>query len=316
MATRGHLLSAVAALALAAGIASAETQVSATSGGIGFDVRAEGEATVALSGGEGTIVVDGVTVEIVRGEVIVDGETVADAPQDSLVFSEERDGLRLTVDGEVAWPLEPVRDSDLARIRLDEAEEALENGDGDEALRLAEESMELGDIDAPAFVGELLFQGDVVPRNLLRARMMFREATARGDSDGALFLGFMHHLGQGARLDYREAARYYREGAELGNEGAIRNLPILAAESDFEAVSYEEALEWLDELAALNNPDVEVIREKVEAARGGPVVVEDDPVIEAPDFPDEDDDSAEVQDDEPAQTNGRRVGRRGDSSKR
>ena len=315
---RKRLLPTVLAAALLAGAAQGQSRISTTSEGIAFGIVGSGSVVLDISDGEGTMGLNGITVEIGDGGVSVRGERVSDAPERDVLLEDDGSGVRLAVDGVVVWP-EREDESDLARTRLDEAEEALAAGDGEAALRLAQEAMDLGDIDAPAFMGEMLFNGDGVPRNLLKARIMFRQAAARGDSDGALFLGFMHHLGQGARLDYQEAARYYREAAGMGNEGAIRNLPILAAESDFAAVSYDEALDWLEELETLGNADVGVIREKVENARGG-TFEDDEPIADTPEFPDEDDgddaDRAEVQDDEPSRTNGRRTGRRGDSSKR
>ena len=57
--------------------------------------------------------------------------------------------------------------------------------------------------------------GDGVERDVSRALALYREAADAGYPDAQCALGVLYRLGKGVAQDHREAARLFRQAAEL-----------------------------------------------------------------------------------------------------
>ena len=68
--------------------------------------------------------------------------------------------------------------------------------------------------------------GQGVEQDYKEAARLFRQAADLGDADAIKNLGVCYEYGRGVGKDYKEAARLYRQAADLGDADAIKNLGI------------------------------------------------------------------------------------------
>lgn len=110
---------------------------------------------------------------------------------------------------------------------VDAALAFFENGDTDATIERLEPLAEAGDVDAQYILGSIHARGFGVAEDRCRALPWFQRAAAQDDSRAIAWLGFYHQLGDCMPKDYDEAARHFKQAAELGQAGAYVSLAIL-----------------------------------------------------------------------------------------
>lgn len=87
----------------------------------------------------------------------------------------------------------------------------------------------------------------------------------QGDPQAQLFVGYLYETGQGVRLDYSEAARWYRKAAEQGNTIAQAQLGNMYLLGKGVSQSCIMAYMWLDISARGGNANAKDLRRAVAA---------------------------------------------------
>lgn len=98
--------------------------------------------------------------------------------------------------------------------------------------------------DAQNEVSDLLFIGDVVPRDSTRAAYWCRQAADQGDAFAQCSVGILYEHGDGVPQDYAEAMTWYRKAADQGDAAAQSNLGTLYANGNGVSQNYAEAVKW------------------------------------------------------------------------
>lgn len=110
---------------------------------------------------------------------------------------------------------------------VDAALAFFESGDTEAAIERLEPLAEAGDVDAQYILGSIHARGIGVAEDRCRALPWFQRAAAQDDSRAIAWLGVYHQLGDCMPKDYDEAARYFKQAAELGQAGAYVSLALL-----------------------------------------------------------------------------------------
>jgi len=92
------------------------------------------------------------------------------------------------------------------------------------AVRYAREAADRGDGDAQVMMVRFAYLGDGVPKDLNVAVRYARLAADGGHSEGQRMLGSLYQNGEGVPKDVREAVRLFRKSAAQGNEQAAIDL--------------------------------------------------------------------------------------------
>ena len=69
-------------------------------------------------------------------------------------------------------------------------------------------------------LGSLYYNGDVVERNLEKAKYWFEKSAEQGDSDAQVSLGSMYLYGEGVEQDLEKARYWIEKSVEQGNSNA------------------------------------------------------------------------------------------------
>lgn len=121
------------------------------------------------------------------------------------------------------------------------ARQAIEQGNGRQALAWLKPEAEAGNVDAWYWLGRLYFY-DVpsVPKDYRLAVRWFEKAARAGHADAQYKLGGMYYAGRGVRQSVLQALIWWREAARQGQAEALNNLGALLATGT--GVKTEEAL--------------------------------------------------------------------------
>lgn len=94
-----------------------------------------------------------------------------------------------------------------------------------EAVRLLEQAVAAGAVNARYRLGRLLYEGDGIPRDLARGIAMLEEAAARDNPSALVYLGYQIATGgEGLPHDDRRAFDYTLRAAEMGLDFAENEL--------------------------------------------------------------------------------------------
>lgn len=84
----------------------------------------------------------------------------------------------------------------------------------------------------------------------VEARAAFQKLAAGGNSGAAYNLALMNEKGEGAPVDYQQAAKWYRVGADGGDRDAMYNLALLYENGKGLAKSDNDAVAWYQKAAS------------------------------------------------------------------
>lgn len=120
---------------------------------------------------------------------------------------------------------------DIERLKAMSAEElsalfAQDNVERPAAIRLAAEA---GFADAQAIYGQMLLDGEGVPKNPQAAIGWFHKAAERGHAMAINMIGRCYDLGWGVDIDKARAAEWFRLAAERGLDWGLYNYATLLA---------------------------------------------------------------------------------------
>jgi TPR repeat protein len=122
--------------------------------------------------------------------------------------------------------------------------------------RLMLQRADSGDAHAEFCAGYYYMQGAAgIPKNEAEGVRYFRRAAEHGYVKANGYLGRFYKHGNGVARDYREAERWYRRGAELGDPGAQNDLAVLLLDGGPGVKqNKEEAVRWARKAAEQNYP--------------------------------------------------------------
>lgn len=134
--------------------------------------------------------------------------------------------LRMLVVALGWWASVAVADNDAISL----ASQALEQGNGRQALAWLKPEAKAGNVDAWYWLGRLYFY-DVpgVPKDYRLAARWFEKAARAGHADAQYKLGGMYYVGHGVRQSVLQALVWWREAAKQGQAEALNNLGALLA---------------------------------------------------------------------------------------
>ena len=144
---------------------------------------------------------------------------------------------------------------DIDRMKAMSAEEIsalLSPGNAERpmAILLAAEA---GFADAQALYGQMLLDGDGVPRNPRAAIVWFHKAAEQGHAMAINMIGRCYDLGWGVEIDKSRAAEWFRLAADLGLDWGLYNYATLLALGDGVPEDKPAALVLFREAAAMGN---------------------------------------------------------------
>ena len=111
-----------------------------------------------------------------------------------------------------------------------------------EKLRLAAEH---GDAEAQYNLGNAYYLGEGAPVDYAEAAKWYRLAAEQGDAAAQINLGVMYDEGEGVPQDDREAVKWYLNAAEQGNASAQYNLAVMYDLGEGVAKDWVKAYAWL-----------------------------------------------------------------------
>ncbi|WP_232520751.1 caspase family protein [Rhodobacter sp. CZR27] len=94
----------------------------------------------------------------------------------------------------------------------------------DEALHWQQKAVDAGHVSAMVYLGQMYLDAQAVPRDPARARALFEEAAAKGETAAFTALAWIWRAGVGVPQDHARALDYYRQGAARGNDWAMANI--------------------------------------------------------------------------------------------
>ena len=104
-------------------------------------------------------------------------------------------------------------------------------------------------------LGSLYYNGDVVERNLEKAKYWFEKSAEQGDSDAQVSLGSMYLYGEGVEQDLEKARYWIEKSVEQGNLNAQYCLGEFYYYGD--AVERERAKYWWEKYDAQKKEEAE-----------------------------------------------------------
>lgn len=110
------------------------------------------------------------------------------------------------------------------------ARQAIEHGEGRQALAWLKPQADAGNADAWYWLGRLYFY-DIpgVPRDYRRAARWFERASRAGHADAQYKLGGMYYAGRGVAPSVGQALIWWRKAAKQGQAEALNNFGALLA---------------------------------------------------------------------------------------
>jgi hypothetical protein len=118
---------------------------------------------------------------------------------------------------------------------------------------------------AQYYVGEIYYQGKLVPKDVAKAADWFNKAATQGSPEAMNRIGEMWAAGMNGAPDPKEAAKWYHKAAAKGLAEAQYNLGLCYAKGDSVLVNPVEAWEWLQLAAEQKFPNAAEERDKMQA---------------------------------------------------
>ena len=146
--------------------------------------------------------------------------------------------------------------SDLARARLDELKKT-QIATVSPAVPLPPRNAPQPDSGNAGALTNLALQyeeGEGMPKNEAEAARLYRQAADLGNRQATLNLGGLYHDGRGVAQDYAEALRLYRKAADLGDPQAMTNVGVMYAHGEGVPKSGPEAVRWYQKAAEAGHP--------------------------------------------------------------
>lgn len=103
--------------------------------------------------------------------------------------------------------------------------------DPQKALRMFDQACRRGEAEGCERQADLLYQGDIVPRDFGLAAALYKRACDTANRPNSCFnTGLMAERGRGVARDYNAALRYYRLACRAGSLAGCHNLAVFYAE--------------------------------------------------------------------------------------
>ncbi len=106
---------------------------------------------------------------------------------------------------------------------------AFNKGDYETAYKLWRPIAEQGDAEAQNYMGIIYYLGFGVNRDYTKALNWYEKAAKAGYADGQRNYGDMLHFGRGTKKDNYQAYKWYFAAYQGGNEGAGKQIEVIAA---------------------------------------------------------------------------------------
>jgi tetratricopeptide (TPR) repeat protein len=119
------------------------------------------------------------------------------------------------------------------------------------AAKIYRRAVELGDVDAMVFLGEMYKYGEGVKLDEKKAERLFRMAADRGDAVAQCNLGVVLD----SEEKHEEAFRYYSLAADQGRTSAELNLGCCYRDGEGTEVDLGKARYWFERAAAKGDED-------------------------------------------------------------
>jgi TPR repeat protein len=119
------------------------------------------------------------------------------------------------------------------------------------AVRWLEKAAKTDDV-AQEYLGTMLRNGRVVPKNLVRARMMFAKAASQGNRRAQFNYASLCFNGEGGPADLDSAAKYFEIAARQGDPEAQHMIGRMYQYGRGVVQDYEQATRWYEEAAKQN----------------------------------------------------------------
>ncbi|MGD8940851.1 MAG: sel1 repeat family protein, partial [Gammaproteobacteria bacterium] len=142
---------------------------------------------------------------------------------------------------------------DLSTARAgpwEQAEQAYDNGDYEQAIRLWRQMANQKDPRAQNQLGEMYSKGRGVRRDFSQAEFWFERSAHQGYSDAQYNLASLHRSGRGVRKDPKKAAKWFLEAAKQGHIKAQYNLGVMYENGWGVDRDSEKAAFWYQKAAA------------------------------------------------------------------
>jgi TPR repeat protein len=114
-------------------------------------------------------------------------------------------------------------------------------------------------------VGEIYYQGKLVPKDIAQAADWFNKAATQGSPEAMNRIGEMWAYGMNGAPDPKEAANWYRKAAAKGLAEAQYNLGLCYAKGEGVPANPVEAWKWLQLATDQKFPNAAEERDKMQA---------------------------------------------------
>ncbi|MDR2099661.1 MAG: sel1 repeat family protein [Campylobacteraceae bacterium] len=115
---------------------------------------------------------------------------------------------------------------------VDEAFEALKNGDDAKAVKLYKKACESENMSGCTGLGVMYWYGSGVKKDIHKAVEIFKKSCGGKDAEGCNNLGFMYEQGEDVEEDINRALEYYAKACELKLEVSCKNYRDLKSETE------------------------------------------------------------------------------------
>jgi len=146
--------------------------------------------------------------------------------------------------------------SELARARIEELKKTQIATVAPTIPLLPRNAPQPGAGDASALTNLALQyeEGEGVPKNEAEAARLYRQAADLGNRQAILNLGGLYHDGRGVTQDYAAAVRLYQKAADLGDPQAMTNLGVTYAHGEGVPKNGPEAVRWYQKAVEAGHP--------------------------------------------------------------
>ncbi len=146
--------------------------------------------------------------------------------------------------------------SDLARARIEELKKTQIATVAPTVPLSPRNAPQPGASDASALTNLALQyeEGEGVPKNEAEAARLYRQSADLGNRQAILNLGGLYHDGRGVAQDYAEAVRLYQKAADLGDPQAMTNLGVTYAHGEGVPKNGPEAVRWYKKAVEAGHP--------------------------------------------------------------
>lgn len=119
--------------------------------------------------------------------------------------------------------------------------------------------------EAQLALAEMYLKGEIVPRNLVKAKKLFNMAAESGAREAQNELGFMYYVGNGVEKDFNKSMVWFEKAAQQGMVIAQYNVGMMwyLGNSD-QGGDLVKAYAWLGLASAGGHPNARGVQEHIE----------------------------------------------------